>query len=85
MRVNGKAEEITNQMRQHSLTLRMEYVDGHERWCLSNGARVEKEVAHTMLRVGAIVADCDALFASVCLSQTYRARNALNSYKDFDP
>jgi hypothetical protein len=80
-KLNAEAASTLGEMRRQNLTLRLEYANGHERWCLSNGKRIERDVAQHMLAGGGLVADDDALFPHA-LKQTYRARTVLNQLKD---
>jgi hypothetical protein len=80
-KLNAEAASTNGEMRRHNLTLRLEYSNGHERWSLSDGRRVDRDVAQHMLAGGGLVADDDALFPHA-LKQTYRARNVLNQLKD---
>ena len=80
-KLNAEAASTLGEMRRHNLTLRLEYSNGHERWSLSDGRRVDRDVAQHMLTGGGLVAGDDALFPRA-LKQTYRARNVLNQLKD---
>jgi len=80
-KLNAEAASTLGEMRRQNLTLRLEYANGHERWSLSDGRRVERDVAQHMLVGGGLVADDDALFPHA-LKQTYRARTVLNQLKD---
>ena len=72
---------MIGEMRRRDLALRLEYHAGSPRWSLSNGERVERDVAEHMIGGGGLVADADALLPQA-KSQTYRARNVLNQLKD---
>jgi len=80
-KLNAEAASTIGEMRRQNLTLRLEYANGHERWSLSDGRRIERDVAQHMLAGGGLIADNDALFPH-SLNQTYRARNVLNQLKD---
>ena len=80
-KLNAEAASTIGEMRRQNLTLRLEYANGHERWSLSDGRRIERDVAQHMLAGGGLIADNDALFPH-SLNQTYRARNVLNQYKE---
>jgi hypothetical protein len=80
-KLNAEAASTLGEMRRLNLTLRLEYSNGHERWCLSDGSKVECDVAQHMLAGGGLIADDDALFPR-SLKQTYRARNVLNQFRN---
>jgi hypothetical protein len=76
-RISRQASATIGEMRRHSLALHLEWNLGHERWHLSDGQRVETDVAQAMITSGDLIADGDSLF-SQALNQTYRVRNARN-------
>jgi hypothetical protein len=80
-KLNAEAETALGEMRRHDLTLHLEYGNGHERWGLSDGGKVDRDVAQHILIGGGLIAGGDALFPH-SLQQTYQARNVLNHFKD---
>ena len=82
-KLNAEAASTIGEMRRQSLTLHLEYSNGHERWSLSDGRKVDRDIAQHMLTAGGLIAGDDALFPR-SLKQTYRVRNVLNQYKELE-
>jgi hypothetical protein len=80
-KLNAEAASTLGEMRRLNLTLHLEYSNGHERWGLSDGRRVDRDVAQHMLAGGGLIADDDALFPN-SLNQTYRARDVLKQFRN---
>jgi hypothetical protein len=80
-KLSREAAAAIGEMRRRNLTLHLEYHDGSPRWGLSDGTRVERDIARYMIASGGLIPNGDTLF-SQSKSQTYRVRNALQQLKD---